>query len=487
VSRKPSSLARSGAFVGVFSLSLSMLPVTGHAAGGDAQAAMRPATPPVVRPADLASRNPAPGQAPDPNTPVLPAARPELDCLIEPNMSVELATSVSGIVKIVNVDRGDIIKTGQVLAQLEAEVEKANVARERARAEFATKKYHRMRELYKEQMVSAQQMEEAKADSELAAAELRKAVEMLNQRTVYAPFNGVVVDRFVSPGELLESKKVLKVAQINPLSVEVIVPISMLGEFKLGGQVRVAPEGPMAGPYEARVKLVDRVVDAASGSFRVRLALPNPRHQISAGVRCKAQIMAPAMDTAKAKEPPRAVSKAKAAKVPAKMPKTAKPGVAKADAPTAPNGETVQPRTSAAESEQPAGATNQTQAGAAIMPVASTGSAAATESSADNPATAGVPPASTGNSKAEAHEPAVVSGQAVTMSEEAPIEAPPAAAMPPAANAPAGDAGSTPKPDHDTSALNPAPEKTDAASSEGQKPGAANEIPSTAAEAGVQL
>lgn len=203
---------------------------------------------------------------------------------------VDLATGVSGVVKVVNVDRGDIIKAGQILAQLEAEVEKANVAHSSARVEFSSKKYRRMQELYKEQMVSAQQMEEAKTENDLAVAELRKATEILHQRSVFSPFHGVVVERYVSPGELVEGKKVIKVAQINPLRVEVIVPIALLGEFKMGDKMLVTPEGPVGGPFDATVQLVDRVIDAPSGTFRVRLALPNPNHKISAGVRCKAQL-----------------------------------------------------------------------------------------------------------------------------------------------------------------------------------------------------
>lgn len=259
-----------------------------------------------------------------------PATTPKLDCLIEPNQMVDLATSVSGIVKVVNVDRGHIIKTGQVLAQLEAEVEKANVAHSRARVEFASKKYRRMQELYKEQMVSAQQMEEAKTENDLAVAELRKATEMLNQRTVFSPFHGVVVERYVSPGELVDSKKVIKVAQINPLRVEVIAPISMLGEFKIDAKMQVIPEGPVAGPFEASVQLVDRVVDAPSGTFRVRLALPNPKHQISAGVRCKAQLIQPKPIAPKAIAP-----KAKVTDGQATTDKTSKPADAPKPKPTA--------------------------------------------------------------------------------------------------------------------------------------------------------
>lgn len=214
-----------------------------------------------------------------------------VDCLIEPYATVEVATAASGIVKSVTVDRGHAVKSGQVLVQLDAEVERANVARERARVDFASKKYDRMKHLFKEQMVSEQQLEEAKSENDLAVAELRKATELLNQRTILSPLSGVVVEKYISPGELVENKKVVKLAQVHPLNVELIASVPMLGIFKSGTRMQIFPEGNASTPLEAEVKLVDRVVDAASGTFRVRLELPNPGHQVAAGVRCKAKLM----------------------------------------------------------------------------------------------------------------------------------------------------------------------------------------------------
>jgi RND family efflux transporter MFP subunit len=224
-----------------------------------------------------------------PTSSLLPASG-GLDCLIEPHKTVELATSALGVMKEMNVDRGDIVKAGDVLARLESEVEKANVAHAKARAEFAAKKHSRMDELFKEQMVSAQQLDEAKTEHDLAQAELQKATELLNQRTILSPFSAVVVERYVSPGELVENKKVIKIAQIHPLNVEIIAPVPMLGDFKMGAKVLVFPEGSASKPLTAYVKRVDRVIDASSGTFRVRLDLPNPNFKIPVGVRCKARL-----------------------------------------------------------------------------------------------------------------------------------------------------------------------------------------------------
>jgi len=50
---------------------------------------------------------------------------------------------------------------------------------------------------------------------------------------------------------------------------------------------KVIPEAPIGGQYTAEVKIVDRVIDAASGTFGVRLELPNPGYRLQAGLKCK--------------------------------------------------------------------------------------------------------------------------------------------------------------------------------------------------------
>ncbi len=224
--------------------------------------------------------------------PADPLAGDGLECLIEPYLTVDVGTSATGVVKEVLVERGEIVKKGEVIARLDAEVEKANVEQARARVTFANGKYARMQELHKEQIVSREQLDEARSENELAQAELRKMTELLNQRTITSPLAGVVVERHISPGEFLESRKIARIAQIDPLNVEVIAPVSMLGGFKAGAKVKVFPEGPLPGPLNARVRLVDRVIDAPSGTFRVRVDLPNPGFRIAAGLRCRAQLVA---------------------------------------------------------------------------------------------------------------------------------------------------------------------------------------------------
>jgi len=97
-----------------------------------------------------------------------------------------------------------------------------------------------------------------------------------------------VVNRIsLSPGEYIENQSVLKLAQIHPLNVEVILPVNRLPSIKVGMRAKVIPEAPIGGEYVAEVKIVDRVIDAASGTFGVRLEMPNPNNRLQAGLKCR--------------------------------------------------------------------------------------------------------------------------------------------------------------------------------------------------------
>ena len=111
---------------------------------------------------------------------------------------------------------------------------------------------------------------------------------------IFGPINGVVTDRLQNPGELAQSTEsanvnanaIVKLAQIDPLRVDVVLPAARHGAVKLGTVADVKPEAPFPGSYKATVRVVDPVIDSASGTFRVRLELPNPKGDIPAGVKC---------------------------------------------------------------------------------------------------------------------------------------------------------------------------------------------------------
>jgi RND family efflux transporter MFP subunit len=243
----------------------------------------------------------------------------EHDCLIEARQSIEVRSSVEGVIDTIRVQRGDLIKQGMLLATLSSGPERAalDLARSRAsmegelksaeaRVELTRKKWERAEELQKKNFVSVNALDEAAAEYRLAQEQVRaakenrrlaeldvkRAEEVLAQRSIKSPVNGVVVDILLRPGELMSSNQknpIMKLVEIDPLNVELVLPVSRFGSIKIGQRAQVLPEEPVGGNYSAQVEVVDPVVDAASGTFGVRLRLPNPGNRIPAGVKCRAR------------------------------------------------------------------------------------------------------------------------------------------------------------------------------------------------------
>lgn len=97
------------------------------------------------------------------------------------------------------------------------------------------------------------------------------------------------MDRVRAPCDLVQETEILVIAQINPLNVEVIVPVEYFGRIKTGTKATITSQAPLNNVNQARVKEVDKVVDAASGTFRVRLQVLNNKLSIPAGLQCQAE------------------------------------------------------------------------------------------------------------------------------------------------------------------------------------------------------
>jgi RND family efflux transporter MFP subunit len=240
----------------------------------------------------------------------------DLDCLVKPEMYVEVSSPVVSVMEEILVDTGDVVTKGQPLARLEASVERARVKMaelqvaqvsdiENRKEQLKFKKLNndRMQELRAKNSVPQFEADKAKTEYELAKLELAKAREtrimaranlemersQLALRTISSPIDGIVVDRYVMVGESVEGRSILKLAKVNPLKVEVIAPTEYFGLIKKGMQADIFPVKPANQQFKATVNVVDKLIDPASGSFTVRMVLPNPEDRLVGGVSCVAR------------------------------------------------------------------------------------------------------------------------------------------------------------------------------------------------------
>ena len=236
-----------------------------------------------------------------------------IGCLVQARDVAEIGAATRGVILRIDVDRADRVSEGQVVASLEASEEESTLALAemklgsdisvrlaRAKAEAAEANAERLTTLVKqnltkradqeEAVLSARaarlEEEEALLDHDKAKVEVRAALAALERKKVRAPFDGVVTERRMSVGELYtEQVPILVVARIDPLSLEAYLPASARPAVAVGQDVDVTLEDGTT--HTARIELLDPLLDAATGTFGLRLALPNPEGKILAGQSCQ--------------------------------------------------------------------------------------------------------------------------------------------------------------------------------------------------------
>lgn len=240
----------------------------------------------------------------------------ELDCMVKPEMYVELSSPVDGVLESVLVETSDLVQKGQVLAKLESSVEAAQVklARQEAsvndvieskkvESDYSKRNHERFNQMYSKHLGSLADDDKTKTEAEIARIALNKAVNdkkaaelklklvnaKLEQKTIKSPLTGIVIERYAMPGESVRDRPIMKLAQINPLRVELVAPAALFGQISKGMSAEIKPEIPANQTYQATVTIVDKLIDPASGSFTVRLALPNPNEKLIGGVNCVAK------------------------------------------------------------------------------------------------------------------------------------------------------------------------------------------------------
>ncbi len=243
---------------------------------------------------------------------------PAVDCVINPYRVVDVSSPVAGVIEKLFVDRSQQVSAGQVIARMEASVERANVdlARYRASVEsevelgmvninFDRLRKKRIDSLLEENNVSreiADQVEREVQQSELKLTqarelakirklELRKAQAQLGQKSISSPFDGFVLDIFRYPGEYVEDQAIVRLAQLDPLVIEAIVPMENFGQIQPGMQADVVPDILLKNKLRGEVIAVDRIGDTASNTFGVKLSMPNPENRIPAGLKCIAKFI----------------------------------------------------------------------------------------------------------------------------------------------------------------------------------------------------
>lgn len=225
-------------------------------------------------------------------TSTLSDSAPEYIAAVRANGETDLSFKVGGIVELIGPEphhdweEGSTVKNGAVLARLEQADFKNALASARAHAQLAENNNERLSKLLAGNVVSKQEADKTRADSETASAQLHEAEQALRDSELRASGDGVILARYVNSGETVApGKPVLRFGDVRTMSVEMGVPDRMIGQFKVGSEINVEISAlPGHGPFRGRVSEVGIAASKDGRLYRVVIKVPNPDGVIRSGM-----------------------------------------------------------------------------------------------------------------------------------------------------------------------------------------------------------
>ena len=192
---------------------------------------------------------------------------------IEAERHVDVIARAQGLVTELYVEEGDRVEEGQPLAQLDQDALKLQVRERDVNMQSMKSNYERAADLLAKELLSTQEFEQTKFQYETAKTQLETAQLNLEYSTIRSPFSGVVTDRLIEVGNLVNANTaVFRAADFDPLLARIFIPERQIQQVKKGQSVRIGTEGS-TDTFTGRVRMISPIVDPASCTVKVTVEI----------------------------------------------------------------------------------------------------------------------------------------------------------------------------------------------------------------------
>jgi len=200
----------------------------------------------------------------------------ETTTTLEADKKVDVVSRTAGPVTEIRVEEGDRVKKNQLLLRIDNREAKAAYKAALATYEERKRQWERARQNYKKKIVSREIYDQAQYNYDKAEADLEASRVRLEYTSVQAPFDGVITKRQVHPGSMLSvNQQLFTIVDNDPLLARIHLPEQELPYVRKGQKAELKVEASKGRKFESSVKMINPVVDPASGTFKVTLEIIN--------------------------------------------------------------------------------------------------------------------------------------------------------------------------------------------------------------------
>ena len=211
---------------------------------------------------------------------------------IEALREVEIVARVNGLLQRMLVEEGDIVASGQALAELVKSEFKISLQENKARLENNRNLFERSKQMIEQQLTSQEELDRARFNYETALAQHERAQLNLQYATITAPFSGVITQRLVEQGGMIRLNTVLfHLADTDKLRIRLHAPEKEMGRIFVGNPARIESEMLPGEYFGGVVEMIAPVVDPATGTIKVTVQVTKGQEKLKPGMFCSVYIL----------------------------------------------------------------------------------------------------------------------------------------------------------------------------------------------------
>jgi membrane fusion protein, multidrug efflux system len=201
----------------------------------------------------------------------------------------DVTTEAGGVIREIAFEAGQPVKAGTVLVRLNSANEAATLKALEAAARLAVVQRDRWRELARDKLVSQADAEQRGTDAASALAQAEAQRALIDQKTIRAPFDGVLGIRRVNLGQYIApGAAIVSLQSMDPIHLDFALPEQRLGQVVEGTMVSVAIDALPGKSFEGRISAIEPQVNPATRNFNVQATLRNPGGELRPGTFARA-------------------------------------------------------------------------------------------------------------------------------------------------------------------------------------------------------
>ncbi len=209
-----------------------------------------------------------------------------LPAQILPYQSAILTAKVAGYLRSIRVDKGDVVKAGELIADIEVPELLADRTQYKAQLDVARSEYDRVQQAIKTapDLVTPQSVDEARGKLQVAQAQLDRTDTLLRYARITAPFSGTIVARYVDPGAYIpvasssaqQSAAVVSLMDFSRVRVQIPIPENVAAKITKGTPAVITLKSAGSKPISASVTRVSYAIDQNSQTLLAEIEVANP-------------------------------------------------------------------------------------------------------------------------------------------------------------------------------------------------------------------